>query len=287
MGIERTQSPEELQAEVDFSKCQMYEIIKAYQEGRTVEFESFSPYLADYNTKTGEIWEDKLTKTDTIGIAIAKMLKNKFPNAQMVSLYDEYNSEMPYATDIRGRPKPGPQIEFPEAVKLNFRNNIEQLLKNKGVIEGEGKEKGNYLFVSESSKIKDAEELVKRLEDVGKITRDGQAIYFINSEAENPDYRKIPLRTKNGRWLCEALDASSYLDPKNLEITHLVILPNVFKEEQDKVWEILRVLGIKPTNYHNIFFDENLPPDEVVNTIEEEIKNIEKKSASIGIQAAA
>ena len=285
MNIERTQPLEELQAGVDFSKCQMDEIIKAYEKGRDVEFESFSPYLADYNTKTGEIWEDKLTKTDTIGIAIAKMLKNEFPNAQMVSLYDEYNSEMPYATDVRGRPKPGPQIEFPETVKLNFRNSIEQLLRNKGVIEG--KEKGNYLFVSESSKIKDAEELVKRLEDVYKITRDGQAIYFVNPEAENPDYRKIPLRTKNGRWLCEALDASSYLDPKNLEITHLVILPNVFKEEQDKVWEILRVLGIKPTNYHNIFFNENLPPDEVKNTIEEKIKNTERKSASIGIQATA
>ncbi|MEI8092000.1 MAG: hypothetical protein WCG98_07555 [bacterium] len=70
----------------------------------------------------------------------------------------------------------------------------------------------------------------------------GKEILFVNPNAENPKYRKITLRKQNGHWMCEALDASSYIKPENLNITHLVILPTNFKEQQDKVWEMLRVL---------------------------------------------
>lgn len=258
---------------VNFSRCQMDRIVAAYKAGKRVEFESFSPYLSDYNMATGEIWEDNLTKSDKIGTAIGKMLRENFSKARLISLYDEYNSEMPDSADATGRPiSEGSQIIFPEETKNNFKKSLKEVMHHKGMIREGDQEGKDFLFVSESSKIKDAEQLVAKLEEKGKIKRDGQAIYFINPDAENQEYQEIILRTKNGRWLCEALDASSYIKEENLEITHLVVLPNHFKKQQDKVWEMLRVLGIEPTNYHNIFYDENADPKRATEIINEEIK---------------
>ncbi len=264
---------EEKHLEVNFTKCQMDKIIEAYNNGKEVEFEAFSPYLADYNTATGEIWPDKLMNEDAIGLAISKMLREKFSKARLISLYDEYNSGMPDSSDYYGAPTANAsQLSFSDKIKEKFKQSLEKFLKQKGVIRENDKEKENYLFVSESSKITAAERLVGELEAKGKIKKDGQAIYFLNDESENPDYKEIILRAKNGRWLCEALDASSYLDKANLKITHLVVLSNDFKEQQDKVWEILKTLGIRPTNYHNIFYDKNASPEEVTRIIKEEIE---------------
>lgn len=46
---------------VDFSRIQIDKIIQDKKNGREIEFETFSPYIADYNQNTGEIWTDKLT----------------------------------------------------------------------------------------------------------------------------------------------------------------------------------------------------------------------------------
>jgi len=257
---------------VDFSKAQLNRYIESYYKiGERTEFESFSPYLFDYNTLTGEVWEDKLMPQDMVGVEIAGFIKNRFPKARMISLYDEYNSDLSSTSDAYGAPtSEGSQLEFPENARENFRTNIELLLRKKGVLKDDSEDGKDYLFISESDKIKDAEKLVEALEGKGFIKRNGEEINFVDPNAENPEYMKIQLRTPNGRWRCEALDASSYIKPENLNINHLVILENHFEKQQDRVWEILRTLGIKPLNYHNIFFDKNSPPELVVKTIEEE-----------------
>lgn len=273
---------------LDFSKAQLDDYVRAYQEGRSVEFESFSPYIADYNLATGEIDQDNLTNTDQIGLAVARMLREKFANARMISLYDEYNTDMPDSSDVRGLPhremtddggrvvdeKSAPQIELDPATKERFVASIKDTLEANGVIDStQDREGENYLLVSESEKISDAEELIARLEAANpdSIQRNGEEIIFINPDAENQEYAEITLRNKSGRWMCEALDASSYVKTENLEISHLVVLPKSFKAQQDKVWEVLRSLGIEPTNYHNIFFDEDADPEQVVRVIEEQI----------------
>lgn len=283
-------SKEAMREGVDFSLCQMNEIMEDYSSGRKVEFESFSPYLADYDLSSGEIWSDKLTDTDKVGIEVAKTLSQSFPKARLISLYDEYNTDIPDSADFYGKPKrsqtneqgqivtddkgnplDAPQLQLSDEVKENFKGNIEKLLKEKGVLSPEATSGKEYLFISESEKIVEAEELVKQLETNGNIRREGEAIYFTNPDAENPSYNEIPLRTTNGRWLCEALDASSYIKPENLDITHLVVLPEAFKEQQNKVWEVLRVLGIDNNHYHNIFFDDKQDPEKVAKVIKEEI----------------
>lgn len=261
---------------VNFAKCQMDVLTEEIDSGREFEYESFSPYLADYNMSTGEIWGNNLAKHDEIGIAIAKMLREKFSGARMISLYDEYNTNVPDSSDARGVPTPdAPQLVLDEATKTNFKKSFEELLRERGAIRENDNEGKDFLFVSETEKIQDAEKLVEMLENVpGKtyIKRKDDLITFTNPEAENPEYSEITLRTKNGRWLCEALDASSYLKKENLDKSHLVILPNHFEKQQDKVWEILRVLGIKPEHYHNIFYDENVAPEVITETIKKEIE---------------
>jgi hypothetical protein len=263
---------------VNFSRCQMDKVIAAYASGKPVEFETFSPYLADYGMATGEIWENNLIKADTIGLGIGKMLRENFSNARVISLYDEYNSNVPDSSDIYGKPvTDGAQLAFAPEAKESFKKNVELVMRNNGIIREGDTEGKNFLLLSESSKAKDAEALVQKLEALGKIKRDGEEIIFKNPDAENPEYAEITLKTKNGRWLCETLDASTYLKPENVEITHLVILPNHFKKQQDKVWEILRILGIETTNYHNIFFDENTSPEAAVRVIQEEIERNTKE----------
>ena len=290
---------------VNFSKCQMGNIAKAYKENKKVEWESLSPYLSDYNTVTGEMWSDNLTEEDIIGLELAKLLKHEFPKARMISLYDEYNSNLADSETVMGAPteydnssygverwaykndkgnkkglykpigeniKEAAQLDFPPKVKENFRLSLEGLFRKNGIIDENDESGKNYLLVSESSKTKNAEELVLALENKGKIKIDGKAIYFVNPKAENPELTEITLRTKNGRWLCPALDASAFISPENTEITHLVILKNEFRKQQDQVWEILHSLGIEPTNYHNIFYDEKQSPEKVVQAIREEVE---------------
>jgi len=276
---------------VNFSRCQMDTLVQDYLNGKRFEFESYSPYASDYNQKTGEIWEGKLVKADTVGLEVGKMLRNTFsaPWARLICLWDAYNTGMSEDTDFWGKPRDPTkkypekhggvhvaQLRLPEETQKKFSENVESLMRRRGLIRSTDVKDRDYLLISESAKVHDAEQLVKLLDEKGLIRRNGEAIYFFNPDAENPFYKEIDLRRSDGGWLCEALDASAFLKPENLEITHLVILPNYFKKQQDSVWEILRVLGIKPTNYHNIFYDENVAPEKVTAVIREQIERIMK-----------
>ena len=239
---------------IDASKCQMNEVIKAYKDGKSVDVESFSPYLKNYNVKKGTLNEE-LTKEDKTGLEILKLLNKEFPNAQAVSLYDEYNT--PYDQ----------KEPFTQEQKDNFLQSIEDRLEKEGA-------KIDH-FISESSKIESAKSLVDQLKTKGVIKEKGSgAIYFNDGQSQGGQFDEhfFPLKTKGGRWMCEALDASSFLDKKNLEITHLVILPERFKIQQERVWNILKTLGIRPEGYHNIFFNPDSEPNEIVQKIQEEIE---------------
>ena len=52
-----------------------------------------------------------------------------------------------------------------------------------------------------------------------------------------------------------------------------MVLPKRFEGQQDRVFNILNALGIEPESYHNIFFDDQADPQEVVVTIEQEIQS--------------
>lgn len=286
LQIEAQDAPETHDG-VNFSRIQIDTVLQQQSVGCPIEFETLSPYIADYDLAHGAIPENILIKEDAIGLRLASTFRKLFPRGKLISLYDEYNTSMPDSSaDITGQPLSDgvvKQLELSPEVRDAFRANIIELLKSHKAISGRGEEGAEYLMVSESSKVTDAEKLVTKLESKDFIERQGEEIYFVNPQAENPLYGKILLRSKAGRWYCEALDAASFINPENLEATHIVVLPDYMKEQQDKVWEILGAIGIKPNNYHNIFYDKELPPEKIAEVIEKEFAKYTPREQAISI----
>lgn len=273
--IEEAESSEKING-VDFSKCDFALIWKNYLEGAILEIDTFSPYLSDHDQRNGSFIG--LTKAEEIGLAVGKYLKAIFPKSKTVTLYDDYNNTLPDSTDVFGRPnKSGTMLAFSEEAKSNFLINVRQKLREYRLIGESEKEGQDYYAISESSKIQEAEKFVGLLEEKGLIRRKGQEILFVNSNSEHPFHQTILLRNPEGKWMCEALDASSFINPVNTSRTHLVILPKGFSEQQDKVWEMLRMINIPPDNYHNIFYDESSSPEIIRATIERKLEEGKRK----------
>lgn len=246
---------------IDISRAHPLEIIRARESQRIIEFDTFSPYLIDYIASQGIVQNDNLIPEDLVGLKLAMAFKRIFPSARLVSLYDDHNtSKQAQSTD-------NTILSFTNQQINNFKHSLVRILQETSVISRYAKHGKDYLLISESAKIQDAELLVSHLDRKGFIIRRGLEITFVNRLAENPCYSSICLRTKHGRWLCEALDAATYLKPLNQLITHIVVLPIYMKPQQDKVWEILRVLNISQFSYHNIFYDPSTQPELLIDTI--------------------
>lgn len=255
---------------VNFSRAQIDELIRQRRKGGLIEFETLGPYLIDYIDSNGLFTLDTLIPEDRVGIEIAIKMRRLFPHARIISLYDDMN-----ATHAHERLDP---IEFSTEAKVNFRKSLLGVFQEVGIVSLDANEKKHYLLIAESTKIQSAERMVDRLESFGNIIRNGNEIYFINEAADNPLYRKFQLRSKNNQWLCVALDAASFLAEENKRICHLVILPEYMKEQQDMVWEILRVLGIHPLDYHNIFYPVNDQPKKIAKVIWDRFKQAQTVS---------
>jgi len=259
---------------VDFSRAQLTDLVRARNNGRTIEFETLGPYLADYIRYKGVMSQENLIPEDRTGLAVATIMRQFFPAARLVALCDEYNTakQTDAYTNVAAN--------FSSSDIKNFKESFTRLLVDAGVISKTDVADKDYLLISESTKARDAGMLVKLLKQKGLITEHGAEILFVNPAAENPLYREIRLRTKSGRWLCEALDAASFLNPINRDILHLVVLPHYMKAQQDKVWEILRVLGITPDGYHNIFYNPAIPAEDIADTIAMAFRRVEATQAN-------
>ena len=249
---------------VDFSRAQLAELIKARQTGR-VEIRTMEPHLADYDTANGHMTMDKLLPEDMVGLKLAADLHRIFPKARQVSILDDYAHQ----SDTGERP-------YALRSVTAFKRGLIRLMKEAGALPEEvtiGKE---YAFMRESDLAHEAVyKLVWRLELRRCIYMgEGQTVRFVTHDAENPLLDDAILRTKSGHWLRLACDAASYLKRENLSATHLIVLPNYMKRQQDQVWEILRVLGIEPHNYHNIYYDPALTPEHISRVILSAFENV-------------
>jgi len=243
---------------VNFSRIQANEVIKTYKNGEQVEFETLGPYLADYIHYDGVMAYDHLLLEDKVGLELAATFHEIFPNARLIAFCDDYNAlsaHMRYVSDNSQEQTWSPTSTFSPTHRQAFKQSLVRLFKQRGAIEKTAMPGKDYLLIDESAKAKDAELLISRLRAQGYIRHKGAEITFFNDLAENPLHQTFTLRTKQGRWLCEALDAASFLRPHNVAITHIVVLPDYMKTQQDRVWEMLRLIGIIPERYHNIFYD--------------------------------
>lgn len=246
---------------INLSRCQPHDLLLQRDAGVLIEFETLGPYLADYTDTNGRMVASQLTPEDAIGLRLAVTFRHMFPRARMISLCDDYNALAATGGDTKGI-----GLFTPEA-KRNFRESLIGLFREVGAISADASEGREFLLVSETSRVADAARLVGTLEAAGTIWRKGNEIVFTNVHAENPLYAEFHLRTKQGKWLCHTLDASGFLKAENMQITHIVVLPEYMKSQQDKVWEILRVLGMPPRHYHNIFYDPAQPPEDIARAI--------------------
>ncbi len=242
--------------DVNFSRVQSDDIRRLLAIGENLEFEALGPYLSDYLSYQGVISRDNLTPVDAIGLVVAASLRKIFPDALTVSFYDDYNP-LAFST-----------AHFTPDTKVMFCRSLVSLMQSAGIIPPRPKAWKDYVLLSESNQVAHADKLVSMLAAHKKIERNGQEIFFVNSRAENPLHYRFCLRTKAGRWTCEALDAAAFLPQLHLQNIHLIVLPNYMKEQQDRVWELLRVIGIKPDHYHNIFFNPTANPTQVARQIE-------------------
>lgn len=277
---------------VYFAKCQFSKIIDALREGKRVEFEGWGPYLRDYIFQGIDHDEVELTKGDEIGLALMEFLrKDVIPEAHPIALYDTLNMWMS-ASDTTGRPldrdakkgERGKLMLESNKIEDSFRMFVERQLRSRGIIQEDeqgGAEK-DFVLVSERDKQKDAEELARVLEEKGLLRKgEGDELWFQNTieNADDPRYLRINLRSKDGDWQCAALDASAFLNPRNREIVHLVMLPKEnFEQQQDHVWEMLHALGFKLENYHNIFFDasdkSSVTPESAVSSLKQQLGSV-------------
>ena len=258
---------------VDFSRAQLAEIAKAIVAGVSLEIETWGPYLMDYDVVNGTLDPEKITHSDQIGLEIAQGLSGIIPEYKIVSLIDDYHSGVPDFGQGRASGEGFtrqvyPQLPISIEARLNFRGNVQSTLEERGIINGKEKQ---LISLFESERAGDADQMIAQLRSKGMIEEQPSGrIDFVNPAATDPKYRRITLKTAHGKYVCYALDAAAYINnPKNFEDTvHLIILPSQqFLVEQDTTFAILEALGMKPTNYHNIFYDKAGDPAEITTAI--------------------
>lgn len=245
---------------VNFSRVQLEALLRQRDSGGAIEFETLGPYLGSYVANGGTMTPATLINEDMIGLRLAALFHRIFPDSRLVALCDEYNAGILGTGTYE-------IANFPAATKQAFMESLLELLRAHEAVSAKAIAGQEYLFIAESSQALDAPHLVDALERQGKILRKDGEVFFYNESAELPLHRQFKLRAKNGRWLCEALDATTYLKAENLHITHIVVLPDYMKIQQDRVWEMLRVLGMQPTKYHNIFYDPEADADQIVRVV--------------------
>ncbi len=285
---------------LSLERCQMDDLLAGYQNGMRTEVDAYSPYLADNNMATGEILRNNMLVSDQIGLEVARVCKQQMPESIIVSLADEFHTFMQDRYDSNDQPirreytksqgvlheeaKTLPMIHAEPEVRKKFRDSVAQQLIDEGIAKPDG---SDVLVLSEFDKQKDVEEFVRRISEIAarpnapfSIEQKGEKMTLVSPDAENPLFQEIVLRNEGGKWMCPALDAASFIHPRNKEIMHLVVLPDVMKDQQDQVWEMLRLMDIEPQNYHNIYYDSTATPDTVKKDLTELFEHFSQTNAT-------
>jgi hypothetical protein len=261
---------------IDFRYTQFDKVIAALLSGKPpVEIETVGPYLAahlDKDTGQVDIKMENLPADEAIGIQMAAIIRRMaegIGRVRVVSLLDEFNN---YVTE-RG---------FTEAEQDTYIAAMGSFFEKAGVILPDDKPGEDFVLLRESDQIGKFDALKAKLEQSGNgqvSTDEDGDIYFKPTEdfisqlgLKSKNRRRelneqgILLCRKDGTPTCQALDASSYLNPQNTELMHIVMLDKSMAAQQDKTYTLLRAMGIvRPETYHNTFFDSNgLPPELVV-----------------------
>lgn len=230
-----------------------------------IEIETVGPYLAAHVSSEGTLTinMDSLPDDEAVGVELAVILRRIADEigeqTRIVSLLDEYNTS--------------DGTLFTEEQQQKYVLAVSDMLLKRGVIKESDDPGNDFVLIRESEQVKKIPRFIDELKksNFGEIVVSGQDISFmpnkqfvdilgLNSKSRRKEFRKVGIKlVHNGRPLCQALDASSFLDPINKQYVHVVILDQKFAAEQDKTYALLRALNIvRQDRYHNIFFDSRV-----------------------------
>lgn len=270
---------------LNFGYVQLDEVLAAFLIGNPpVDIETVGPYLcAHVNPETNilEVQMENLPIDEAVGIQMAAIFK-KLTRAvggkiRIVALLDEFNN---YVSE-RG---------FTEEEQDAYIVSIAELFGRAGVIEPDDEAGKDFLLLRESEQLHKVDDLISRLQASGNgrvVTNEADELVFQPSDDfvstlnvstnRRKTFKKhgIVLRGKDGKALCQTLDAAGFLGDENKYLMHLVMLEDHMTSQQDKVFTLLKALGITDEHkYHNVFFDtQNLSPELIVYGITKKLQN--------------
>jgi len=261
---------------LDFGYVQLDEVMAAFLVGNPpIDIETVGPYLAAHlNKETDklEIKMDNVPTDEAVGIQMAAIFKKLTHSVEgkvrIVALLDEFNN---YASE-RG---------FTKEEQDAYIVATADLFGRAGVIEPTDEAGKDFLLLRESEQVNKVDDIVNRLQASGNgivsNNSGGELIFKPNDEFmdslkisgnRRKEFKKsgIVLKDADGKPLCQTLDAAGFLGDENKYLMHVVMLENHMVSQQDKVFTLLKALGITNEHkYHNIFFDaQNLPPEIIV-----------------------
>lgn len=241
---------------VNFVHAQLDPIVARINKGQQLEIEAFKPRQSQQHLETDQ--------------------DNKCRLAAMSAIYTFFKGCR--IIIIPTTNKASNRIEFQKQVKAfaaDFTRN--------------GKEANQYLVLDDRSLLeRTAYLLLPKLlllyEKAFRTTPDG-SLYWLPTALQNPlvlvNQSKdgkvmglepgIKLREGDDTWTNTAQQAASFFNNTNKNMVHITIGPDDEFLHQDMVWEILRALGFRPDQYHNIFYKRGLSPDTIRTTIQEEL----------------
>ncbi|WP_157110249.1 ElyC/SanA/YdcF family protein, partial [Nocardia anaemiae] len=246
---------------VIYGRAQPEEIARAVAEGRPIIVETVGPYLVDY--PDGIITGENLIPTDrnilNASAATIEILRRRYPRAdiRVACLWDDYNLRNPATGATRDPKRP-----FAEHERASFKAGQISLLQQFGILDENAVDGRDFFLVQESAMTEKALDLVGNLDDLGLIRRDpnDSRITFVNYNPENASHYQFDLRTRDGKWECEALDfakAITVLEAVGPDSVMVVPMGTVMARQQDKLWELLRAYGMHPQNLHVYLFDSD------------------------------
>jgi hypothetical protein len=253
-------------AGLDDNYTQYTDLVKNILVGnKEIEIQTVGPYATlhfDEHKNKIEFDYSKMSLDEIAGLELAKYLKKIFrlsrAHMKIVALLDDFN----FSSNL-----PISQLEYSD--KYTYLANVTKVLSDYQIIEPHEKPGIDYILILESEQVSKINELIQRLKISlnGKVVASKESTRFYPSddliktlrlsESTNEELKKHGIvLIKNDTPTCTALDTCTFLGNQNKFILHLIILPQKFNKQQDKVYSLLRALDITtPNNFHNSFFD--------------------------------
>ncbi|MEV3923247.1 hypothetical protein [Actinomadura coerulea] len=241
---------------------------EAARLGDVIMVEAPGLYFLDYG---GRVTYEELLAEDRrvmeFASAFVKGLREEYPEAKIVvvGLYDDYNFKKPDGLEL------AVLWPFdPDRVR-EFRESVPGVLEEAGLILPGAQHRRDHIDFFEADLVRVAHNLVDDLTREGYTFESNGRVDYVNSEVENPEHFRFPLLDRSGRPYCVILDLAKMLESLKIirgvhpgrQVRHVAAFESCFKSQQDQLWELLLIFGVKYHECHTVFIREDSPPGQV------------------------